>query len=219
MNPIDPTSKKSAFLSLLWLAGVPILNIFYGVLNKPGNHVYDLATAIDNMIPFVPIFIIPYLLWYPFITGSLVALAFKDRRTYFQTLIALCSGLVISYIFFFVFQSGIERPNIQLEENFLHTLIYYTYRFDEPYNCFPSIHVLTSYLMLKGTRIFGRTIWAMTSTLSILIVISTVLVKQHVIVDIVGGILIAELCFRLTGIILNSLSLRVKTTSLEREAK
>lgn len=113
MKLSSPSSTKSVWLSLLWLAAVPILNIFYGVLNHPGNHVYSLATPLISMIPFVPAFIIPYVLWYPFITGALIALAFKDKRTYFQTLIALCSGLVISYIFFALFQTAIERPNIE----------------------------------------------------------------------------------------------------------
>ncbi|MEK4276229.1 phosphatase PAP2 family protein [Paenibacillus sp. FSL R7-0026] len=167
------------------------------------------------MIPFVPAFIIPYLLWYPFIPGALIALAFKDKRTYFQTLIALCSGLVISYIFFALFQTAIERPNIEGEEGFLITMVDYIYRNDQPYNCFPSIHVLTSYLILRGTRVFGRAIWAMTSAFSIVIIVSTVLVKQHVVVDIAGGILVGELCFRLAGTTLHALSSRVKSTRLE----
>ncbi|MEK3877890.1 hypothetical protein [Paenibacillus sp. FSL M7-0420] len=67
-------STKSAYLSLLWLAAIPSLNIFYGILNRPGDHVSSLAVALDSMIPFVPAFIIPYILWYPFITGALQVL-------------------------------------------------------------------------------------------------------------------------------------------------
>ncbi|WP_339237613.1 phosphatase PAP2 family protein [Paenibacillus sp. FSL R5-0517] len=215
MKLSSPSSTKSAWISLLWLAAVPILNIFYGVLNRPGAHVYSLATPLDSMIPFVPLFIIPYVLWYPFITGALIALAFKEKRTYFQTLIALCSGLVISYLFFALFQTAIERPNIRCEKGILFTMVDYIYRNDQPYNCFPSIHVLTSYLILRGTGVFGRAIWAMTSTFSILIIVSTVLVKQHVIVDIAGGILVGELCFRLVGSTLHSSSSHVKSTRLE----
>ncbi|MEK4663413.1 phosphatase PAP2 family protein [Priestia sp. FSL H7-0729] len=209
MKLSSPSSTKSVWLSLLWLAAIPILNIFYGVLNRPGDHVYSLATPLDSMIPFVPIFFLPYVLWYPFITGALIALAFKDKRTYFQTLIALCSGLVISYIFFALFQTAIERPDIRGEKGILFTMVDYIYRNDQPYNCFPSIHVLTSYLLLRGTRVFGRVIWAMTSILSILIMMSTILVKQHVIVDIAGGILVGELCFRLAGTSLHALSARI----------
>ncbi|WFR64657.1 phosphatase PAP2 family protein [Paenibacillus amylolyticus] len=93
-------------------------------------------------------------------------------------------------------------------------MVDYIYRNDQPYNCFPSIHVLTSYLILRGTRLFGRAIWAMTSTFSILIIVSTVLVKQHVIVDIAGGILVGELSYQLVGSTIHSFSSRVKSTRL-----
>ncbi len=49
---------------------------------------------------------------------------------------------------------------------------------------FPSIHVLTIYLMLRGGHVFNRTIPLIIAIISILIIISTVLVKQHVVADI-----------------------------------
>ncbi|WP_379155552.1 phosphatase PAP2 family protein [Paenibacillus sp. sgz5001063] len=196
-------SSKSVGLSLLWLLVVPVINVFYDILNHPGVHVYSLESSLDQKIPFIPSFIIPYLLWYPFITTVLIALAFKDRKIYFQTLIAQCSGLIISYAFFALFQTGIQRPDVLSEPDLIHQLVSFVYSYDHPYNCFPSIHVLTSYLMLRGTRVFGQMIWLMTAAMSILIIVSTVLVKQHVLADIMGGILVAELCFRLSGTAIN----------------
>ncbi|CAH1191121.1 phosphatase PAP2 family protein [Paenibacillus sp. JJ-223] len=199
MDRLEKPSYRSAWLSLLWLLIVPILNIFYGILNRAGDHVFYLGTSIDQLVPFVPVFIIPYVLWYPFITGILVALAFKNRETYFQTLIALCSGLIVSYLFFALFQTTIQRPDIQHETGFLYRIIGMVYSSDQPYNCFPSIHVLTSYLMLRGARVFSKINWRLTAAMSTLIMISTVFVKQHVVVDIAGGVLVGELCFRLAG--------------------
>lgn len=192
-------SYRTAWLSLLWILAIPILNIFYGVLNRAGDHVFNLEIMIDQWIPFTPIFIIPYIVWYPFITGMLVLLAFKNRETYFQTLIALCMGLIISYIFFAMFQSTVQRPDILNETGFIYRLVDVVYRTDQPYNCFPSIHVLTSYLILRGSRVFNKIIWTVTAFTSILIILSTVFVKQHVVADIVGGILVGELCFYIAG--------------------
>lgn len=192
-------SNRTAWLSLVWLLAIPILNIFYGVLNRAGDHVFNLEIMIDQWIPFTPIFIIPYIVWYPFITGMLVLLAFKNRETYFQTLFALCMGLIISYIFFAMFQSTVQRPDILNETGFIYRLVDVVYRTDQPYNCFPSIHVLTSYLILRGSRVFNKIIWTVTAFTSILIILSTVFVKQHVVADIVGGILVGELCFYIAG--------------------
>ncbi|WP_019910922.1 phosphatase PAP2 family protein [Paenibacillus sp. HW567] len=200
MAHLDKPSYKSVWLSLLWLLIIPLLNTFYGILNRAGDHVYNLEISLDHLIPFVPVFIIPYLIWYPFITGVLVALAFKNRKMYFQTLIALCSGLIASYLFFAVFQTAIQRPDVHNEIGVLYRLIELVYRTDQPYNCFPSIHVLTSYLMLRGAREFGKINRWLIAGMSVLIILSTVLVKQHLVVDIVGGILVGELCFRLSGV-------------------
>ncbi|WP_366295665.1 phosphatase PAP2 family protein [Paenibacillus sp. AN1007] len=86
---------------------------------------------------------------------------------------------------------------MQYETGFIARLVQFVYSTDQPYNCFPSIHVLTSYLMLRGGRVFNPTIRVYIASISLLIIISTVLVKQHVAADILGGILVGELCFRL----------------------
>ncbi|MCP1133708.1 phosphatase PAP2 family protein [Paenibacillus polysaccharolyticus] len=200
MTNLKP-SYRSEWLSLLWLLAVPTLNVFYGVLNRAGDRVFSLQTNLDVLIPFVPGFIVPYLIWYPFITGVLIALAFRNRMVYFQTLIALCSGLIISYIFFALFQTSIQRPDMQYETGFLARLVQFVYSTDQPYNCFPSIHVLTSYLMLRGAYVFSRPIRLSVAIISILIIISTVFVKQHVVADILGGILVGELCLRLAKVV------------------
>lgn len=202
---IRSNPSHSVWKSLLWLLAIPVLNIFYGVLNRPTDQVYNFAIILDEMIPFVPLFIVPYLLWYPFITGALVAIAFKNKYMYFRTLFALCCGLVISYVFFAFFQSIIIRPDISTEQDWVHWLVKFVYNTDQPYNCFPSIHVLTSYLIIKGTHIFGRPIWLISTLISVLIIISTVLVKQHVVVDIIGGIIVAELCFWSAGVFISLL--------------
>ncbi|GGH50322.1 hypothetical protein GCM10008014_15350 [Paenibacillus silvae] len=200
MTNLKP-SYRSEWLSLLWLLAVPILNIFYGVLNRAGDRVFSLQMNLDVLIPFIPGFIVPYLIWYPFITGVLIALAFRNRMVYFQTLIALCSGLIISYIFFALFQTSIQRPDMQNETGFIPRLVQFVYSTDQPYNCFPSIHVLTSYLMLRGGHVFNPTIRLFIAIISILIIVSTVFVKQHVVADILGGILVGELCFRLAKMV------------------
>ncbi|MCG7381741.1 phosphatase PAP2 family protein [Paenibacillus sp. ACRRY] len=202
MSHFRQPAYSSVWASLLCLLAIPVLNIFYGILNKAGDRVFSLETSFDHLIPFAPIFVIPYLLWYPFITGVLVLLAFKNRRTYFQTLIALCSGLIISYICFASFQTGIQRPEVHSEKGILSQLISLVYKTDQPYNCFPSIHVLTSYLMLRGSRVFNRYAWALVTVISILIILSTVFVKQHVVLDILGGIVAGELCFFLSGVLI-----------------
>ena len=65
-------------------------------------------------------------------------------------------------------------------------------------NLFPSIHCLVSWFCYLGIR--GRKeipVWyqRVSMVIAVLVFASTLLTKQHVIVDVAGGILLAELCF------------------------
>ncbi|TXK84956.1 inositol phosphorylceramide synthase [Paenibacillus sp. N3.4] len=194
-------TKLRTFARLLWILIIPVLNIFYGVLNHGGANVRSLMTALDERIPLIPAFIIPYLIWYPFVFVMLIVLFTEKRRAYYRTLITLCLGLVSCYIIFHLFQTSIHRPQIT-DHGWLSLLIRLVYQMDGPYNCFPSIHALTSYLILRGSNeclnlsrvsrlLIGITSWS--------IIISTVFVKQHVVLDILGAIVLAELLIFAVG--------------------
>jgi membrane-associated phospholipid phosphatase len=196
----------TGYTPLLWILTIPVLNIFYSILNHGGTYVSCLMTDLDKQIPFVPAFILPYLLWYPFILTILIVLFVKQRLAYYRTLFTLCVGLIACYITFHFFQTTIQRPQIT-EDGLFYWLVKMVYKNDGAYNCFPSIHVLSSYLMLKGMSYCAN--FSKTSRLLIIIsswsiIISTVFVKQHVLLDIVGAILLAEMLCLLVGKLLPS---------------
>jgi membrane-associated phospholipid phosphatase len=171
------------------------------ILNHREANARSLMTDLDVQIPFIPGFIIPYLLWYPLILGSLIIFCMRDRKVYYRTLVALCVGLIISYLFYFFFQTTVPRPSIA-PDSFLNTLVWFVYQTDQPYNCFPSIHVLTSYLIIKGIMdcsnlpkalryIVAFSSWA--------VIVSTVFVKQHVVLDVFGGVILAQFLYHIVG--------------------
>ncbi|UVI32889.1 phosphatase PAP2 family protein [Paenibacillus spongiae] len=189
--------KIARLLPLLWLLAIPVLNIFYMVLNHGETTVRSLMTGLDEWIPFIPAFIIPYIIWYPFIFGMLIYFSMKDRNVYYRTLLTLCLGLITCYIIYFFYQTTVERPLVT-EDGLLHKLVMLIYQTDQPYNCFPSIHVLTSYLMLKGMSdcAFGSRVFRFgVIVTSWSIIVSTLFVKQHVWLDIAGGIVVAEVLY------------------------
>ncbi|WP_019636969.1 phosphatase PAP2 family protein [Paenibacillus fonticola] len=188
--------KFTDYKPLLWILAIPILNVFYGVLNHGNTTVRSLMISWDHHIPFISAFIIPYVLWYPFIIAMLFAYFLKNKATYYRTLLTLCLGLIASYITFYFYQTTVERPIIT-ETGPTYWLVNLIYMTDGPYNCFPSIHVLTSYLMLKG---LSECNWSNLSKWTIMIsswiiTFSTVFVKQHVLLDIVGAIVLVELLY------------------------
>ncbi|KAJ53835.1 membrane-associated phospholipid phosphatase [Clostridium tetanomorphum] len=192
---------KNNSIHLLALLSIPIINIFYGLLNNSERGSFSLVTEIDKNIPFMKEFIIPYIMWYPYIFIIFLYLCLKNLNTYYRTLISLNIGLIICYITYFLFQTTVPRPHLYGNDIFIQ-LTKLIYRFDKPFNCFPSIHVLTCYLMIKGINFqsncnkFTKLFVYITS---ITIIISTLFVKQHVIMDLISAIALAELIFHIVG--------------------
>ncbi|MBP1996343.1 phosphatase PAP2 family protein [Paenibacillus eucommiae] len=190
------------YIPLLWILVIPVLNIFYGILNQGGDNVSNLATPLDTIIPFAPAFIIPYLMWYPFIFGMLIVIFFRNRSSYYRVLLTLNLGLIVCYVIYYYFQTTVTRPPIT-DQGLLHSLVNLVYQTDGPYNCFPSIHVLTSYLIVKGTanapNLSKAARWFIV-LISWSIIVSTVFVKQHVWLDAAGAIVLTEILYFACGL-------------------
>lgn len=190
---------KALLPPLSALLSIPILNVFYSMLNHGGRGAHSLVTDLDRIIPFVKLFIIPYVIWYPFILITLVYMCIQDRATYYRTLIALDLGLLVCYAVYFVYQTTVPRPALTGDDP-LTAMVAWIYGNDAPFNCFPSIHVLTSYLMIKGVRNVRQVPFAVKMSVTALgfaIIASTLFVKQHVLLDVAGAIVAAEFMFRL----------------------
>ncbi|WP_374015912.1 phosphatase PAP2 family protein [Paenibacillus thiaminolyticus] len=188
---------------LLWMLAIPVLNIFYGIQNRPSPHTYSLYTSWDERIPFVPEFIVPYIIWYPFIVLTMIFLFRRRPSVYYRTLLALCLGLVICYMTYFFFQTTVARPDIE-GTGLFDTLVRIIYWTDMPYNCFPSIHVLTSCLMYISSFVFRARTRHFIRFTAAAIILSTLFVKQHVIADLLAGWLVAVFTYWIAGGILAS---------------
>lgn len=181
---------------------IPLINNIYIHLNNSTRGVYNLVTDIDKKIPFIKEFIIVYWIWYPFIFFTLVYFCFKNKKTYYKAIFTIVTGMISCYVIYYFFQTTVPRPVLQ-GEDFFTNIVRFTYNLDNPFNCFPSIHVLTSYVMINGIRecgekrSFDRLI---VSFIAIAIIMSTQFVKQHVILDLIFAILLAEGIYRVADI-------------------
>ncbi|MFC4809395.1 phosphatase PAP2 family protein [Paenibacillus sp. GCM10023250] len=202
-----PRRRMMAWLPLLWMLLLPILNLFYVLLNRPGEQVHRLATGFDRALPVIPAFSVPYVLWYPFVALTLIGLFLRDRRSYYRMLGALCLGLVMCYLVYACFQTTVDRPAVA-GDGLFPSLMRGVYANDAPFNCFPSIHVLTSYLMLRAASSYRLPLRAGIRIMSVLIMCSTLFVKQHVIADVAAGIATAELAYFACGRIQRRLTAR-----------
>jgi membrane-associated phospholipid phosphatase len=188
--------KLQKLLPLLWLLSIPLLGTLYSLQNHTKPIVHVLSTQLDRATPFVPFFSVFYFIWYPFIFITLFLIFQKSSSTYYQTLVAVCFGILLANVIFLVYPTHVPRPQLGEGWNFFVPI---TYRLDEPYNGFPSIHVLTCYLMLRGSRILPASSRLIVAVLAWLIILSTLFIKQHVIADVAAGIALGEIVFRISG--------------------
>jgi membrane-associated phospholipid phosphatase len=183
---------------LLLMLVFPILGIIYAMSNNNSNQeVYSLLTAVDQSIPFIKAFALPYSVWIFYIYVCLVYFFKKDINVYYRALLTYIICALICYLIYSVFQTTVPRPMV-IGSDPISRLMRYIYNRDQPFNCFPSIHCFSSYMVMRmvWTGSF-RNKWNVTliTGMSSLIIISTLFVKQHVIMDALAGIFLVEVVF------------------------
>jgi len=192
-------TRWKKLLPLTTMLVFPFLGMLYALMNKPLEQVYRLDTPIDAVIPFVRFFAVPYSIWIVYIYICLVYFYFKDPKFYFRGLITYTISALICYAIYAVFQTTVSRPVLTGDDVFTR-LMHYIYNRDQPFNCFPSIHCFSSYMVMKALFTSGfRTRWnqILIYGMSSLIILSTLFIKQHVIMDVVGAIVLVEIVYRL----------------------
>lgn len=184
------SDKKKDLPYLLCLLVMPALGFLYTLLNTDTREAVILSTTIDEWIPFVPVFIVPYILWYAFILGYLFYFWYKDVQTFLKTLSIIVIGELICFVIYFYFQTTVPRPELAGDGMFV-DLVRMIYSHDQPYNAFPSIHVLTTFAIILGNfNIKDKHSFhsAFVPIMGSLIIVSTLFVKQHFILDMVSSI-------------------------------
>lgn len=155
---------------------------------------------IDSYIPFNEYFVIPYILWFVFMVLGFAYFVFIDqvgiKRTYFY----LFLGMSLSLLIYALIPTG-QNLRVQLyNENIFQCLVSFIYSVDSSTNVCPSIHVYNSVMMcvslLKSQRIKQYS-WLCVAivVLTVLICLSTVMIKQHAFMDIVWALILAMVIY------------------------
>jgi len=152
---------------------------------------------VDKLIPFNKIFILPYITWYVFIAIFSIALCILDKERYLKLLITLNIGMITCYIIYYFYPTYVPRP-VLTGTDFLSNLVVNLYEADNPYNCFPSIHVLNSALIslyICGSKKVYKWIKVICTIMSCSIILSTMFIKQHYFADVIAGIVFAYILY------------------------
>lgn len=158
-----------------------------------GYWVTDLP--LDNYIPFVPGFAVFYIIWYPLFAAVGIPTLILDGDAFKRWMYYLMIVLTGTLIFGVLVPNGQHLRPENVEVNGLGTWIMsIIWAADTPTNVFPSMHVLGcvgDIICCFDSRIFKPWQRAVITVLCVLCMASTVLVKQHAIIDSIGALIIS----------------------------
>lgn len=154
-------------------------------LNTMRGNEHTPITVLDQALPVVSIFAVPYLFWFLFIGMMLVVFAFSYEDDYYRLVNSLIVGTVISTLIFYFYPTVIARPGIPGTDPFS-AMVRFIYSVDNPFDCLPSLHILYA---LLPTFFFCKcsksSFWKTATVITfVLICLSTVFIKQHYVMDV-----------------------------------
>ena len=186
---------RTHFFAMLFL---PLLNTFFYYISSAivGDAARgSLALAIDAKIPLVEEFIVIYFGCYLFWFGGLFFMACQSSEKFFAFFARVLVCLVIAFCFFIFMPLVITRPEV-VGEDIFSKAVRFLYTIDKPYNLFPSLHCFFNwiiYVQIRGKKEYPLALRLFACIFSLAVFASTLFTRQHFVLDVVAGFLLAEL--------------------------
>lgn len=185
--------KKTSNLFLLFIVSAVLL--LYIPINRCTNsnaHIHSIF--LDARIPFVPFAIVPYLSFFLLLPWSLFSFLTEKERSYRQMCYSIVIVCLVSYSVYLLHQTTTIRP-VVTELGLINSLVSFVYTIDPPYSCFPSLHSSISTIIAMCWLRSSSRVRYFVLFWTIIIILSTLMAKQHHLLDVVGGIALGALIF------------------------
>lgn len=160
-------------------------------------------SRLDDYIPFMEIFFIPYFLWFFFIFITVAYFFLTSKQDFYKCCAYLFIGMTICLIIYTIWPNG---HNLRVDIDTLGRSNVFTralarlYSIDTSTNVFPSIHAYNSIgamIAIHRSKSLRHIKWIQISSfiLTVSICMSTVFLKQHSILDVFGAIILSIIMY------------------------
>jgi len=184
------------------LAAVSML-LFFPLNTTTGETIRE--SRFIRRVPFIPVFIVPYLGLFPYVAFSMLAVLFLTPVAERLYVSLIFGGITAALIWYFMPTVSSGRPSIAPRGPFTKTVAW-MYRIDPGGNALPSQHtyaaLLCSYYLTFAFPLHEVLIWSCGAA----IVGSTLFVKQHHVSDLIAGAALAAVSIGVSYLILGGLS-------------
>lgn len=157
--------------------------------------------TVDDYIPFCEIFVVPYLLWFAYLSLVVLFLFFRNKQEYYRSCAFLFTGMTIFLIISTLWPNGHHLRLAEMPRDNLFTqAVSMLWRADTPTNLWPSIHVYNSmgahFAVIRSAELEHRKGLRIASgILAVSIILSTMLIKQHSVFDVVTGLALGTVMY------------------------
>lgn len=195
------------FMLAMLIGGAAIYTLTNQIAAFRDWSAFDPNTVLDDAIPFVYWMTIPYATLYCYYPIA-AWFGIKDDKMLRENLVFHQMLLLSCWFVFAIFlilpveidlRAGMAIPDSlfwKIQFDFMHTV-------DEPWNAWPSLHIVQSLLIVLVIRRWFPATNKVQSALHLLLIfawisllLSTVMIKQHFVWDVVTGLLYALLCWK-----------------------
>jgi membrane-associated phospholipid phosphatase len=191
---------KHALFLLYFLIYFP----WFGYVEKMvTTHFHVVHVVLDDYIPFCEYFVIPYLLWFPYVAWGIAYMGLNCKEDYYKLCTFLFTGMTLFLLISTVYPNGhYLRPTYFAHHNLCTRLCEYLYATDTATNLFPSIHVYNSlgiHLAVMNNRKLrkNKMVQMISFILMVSIVLATMFIKQHSVFDVCCAFLLAYIMYRI----------------------
>jgi len=172
--------------------------LYFMIQSLVTQHQFDLMTSFDEAIPFMPEHIWIYHSIIPVIAATMLLLV-KSKRTFFMTFWTCVTAALVLNASYLLFPSFYPRPEFEIN-TLSEMMVDLTRRIDGANNTFPSGHVTFAWVLFWGvcfTKLANTfkglkslyCLWALGISMS------TLVLKQHYLLDVFSGFCLAMTCF------------------------
>lgn len=190
LHKINDPAYRHLKLLLGWVAYFAMYFLTENLIPLEKCHV--ISCGLDEMLPFCEIFVIPYVLWYFLVAGSLLYFLLYNVDSFKKLSVFIIITQAVAMAVYILYPSRQElRPAVFPRENFFTWAISIIYAFDTPSGILPSLHVAYSlgiasvWCKEEGASPAWK---AAVVILVILICLATVMIKQHSVLDVFAAL-------------------------------
>lgn len=193
-------SDKFKSREFLWFSVFPAMSFWYFITQFFGLDYHTIHLASDDLIPFIPIFVFPYVIWYAYVPLMMLYIYLNDRCSLRRQALTLSAGMLLCAVFFVLFPTTVDlRPEIT-GNSISEQLCRIIFAADKPVNVLPSLHcyeaVVIHMTSFTSQKMRSKKAFRLCSAvIAALICLSTVFIKQHSIADVIAGCLLAVILF------------------------